>query len=328
MSIIRPRYYSFFVLSGVSLQVAQTREAAHLLPEWQKNITNSNGRTDWLWYVKIGQQQLQAIPESTGCPTRVYARAFVCGLLQSHRSPRRTVSSARRQHAATTHPPGWPFSPSVPLTSDVSGTCSSTWTSQNLSSSERQISWVLWRHPYHLRPWQELTCQLPKRLKCWKSCLISVWRFTSTSRRWHDHATTMHRPSGTFDNCWLRNWHRRWCVDWFYPGSTIAMLCCTALQAIASRSYSVRRTTQLVCSDRSLCAKTIPSQPVIEDVTLAARSAENQVQSGSAKAPSTPATMSKQRSTLSKQHSTLLKESFNLWRSLCCFDIVASMDGA
>jgi len=54
------------------------------------------------------------------------------------------------------------------------------------------------------------------------------------------------------------------------------MLCCTALPATASRNYSVCRTTQLGSFSG---AKTIPRQPVVEDVTLAARSAEHRLQS-------------------------------------------------
>ena len=46
------------------------------------------------------------------------------------------------------------------------------------------------------------------------------------------------------------DWHRCWRVVWSCPGSTIAMLCCTALQATASSSYSVCRTTQLKWSSR------------------------------------------------------------------------------
>ena len=63
--------------------------------------------------------------------------------------------------------------------------------------------------------------------------------------RWRDRAITMHRPSDTFDTCWLRNWHRHWLVVWSSPGSTTAMLCSTALPATASRSCSECRTTQL-----------------------------------------------------------------------------------
>jgi len=55
----------------------------------------------------------------------------------------------------------------------------------------------------------------------------------------------MHRPSDTFDTCWLWNWHRHWLVVWSRPGSTTAMLCSTALPATASRSCSEYRTTQL-----------------------------------------------------------------------------------
>jgi len=42
----------------------------------------------------------------------------------------------------------------------------------------------------------------PKRSKCWGSCSVGVWHFKSTSRRWRDHAVTMHRPSDTCDTCW------------------------------------------------------------------------------------------------------------------------------
>jgi len=41
-------------------------------------------------------------------------------------------------------------------------------------------------------------------------------------------------------------------------------------------------TEQRSCSDRSRSTKTIPRQPVAEDVTLAARSAEDRLQSGTA----------------------------------------------
>ena len=84
----------------------------------------------------------------------------------------------------------------------------------------------------------------------------------------------MNRPSDTFDTCWLRNWHRHWLVVWSCPWSTTAMLCSTALPATASRSCSEYRTTQLGSFSRRC--------HVAEDVTLAARSAEDRLQSGSA----------------------------------------------
>jgi len=57
------------------------------------------------------------------------------------------------------------------------------------------------------------------------------------------------------------------------------MLCSTALQATASRSFSE---SEQRSSDRSRGSKTIPRQTVAQDVTLTARSAEDRVQSGSA----------------------------------------------
>jgi len=74
---------------------------------------------------------------------------------------------------------------------------------------------------------------------------MPIWHSTNTCRRWRDRAIPMHRPSDTFDTCWLRNWHRHWLVVWSRPGSTTAMLCSTALPATASRSCSEYRTTQL-----------------------------------------------------------------------------------
>ena len=38
-------------------------------------------------------------------------------------------------------------------------------------------------------------------IKVLGSCSIGVCRFTGMSRRWHDRAITMHRPSDTFDTC-------------------------------------------------------------------------------------------------------------------------------
>jgi len=57
------------------------------------------------------------------------------------------------------------------------------------------------------------------------------------------------------------------------------MLCSRALQATASRSCSEYRTTQLGSFSKH---QDDPTQPVAEDVTLAARSAEDRLQSGSA----------------------------------------------
>jgi len=75
--------------------------------------------------------------------------------------------------------------------------------------------------------------------------LDRVWRSTSTSRRWHDRATTMHRPSDIFGTCWLRNSHRRWLAVWSCQGSTTATLCSTALQTTESRCCNGCRTTRL-----------------------------------------------------------------------------------
>ena len=52
--------------------------------------------------------------------------------------------------------------------------------------------------------------------------------FSRTERQTDRHTGVLITiPSGI---SWRRNWHRRWCVVWSCPGSTIAMLCCTALK--------------------------------------------------------------------------------------------------
>jgi len=86
----------------------------------------------------------------------------------------------------------------------------------------------------------------------------------------------MHRPSDTFDTCWLRNWHRHWLVVWLWscPGSTTAILCSTALQATASRSCSEYRTTQLGSFSR---LQDDPTLAVTEDTALSACSAEDRI---------------------------------------------------
>jgi len=83
------------------------------------------------------------------------------------------------------------------------------------------------------------------KMKIISKCSIGVCRFTSMCWWRRDRAITMHRPSDTYDTCWLRNWHRHWLVVRSCLGSTIAMLCCTALQATASRSCNEYRSTQL-----------------------------------------------------------------------------------
>ena len=53
------------------------------------------------------------------------------------------------------------------------------------------------------------------------------------------------KPISDFQWMWLWNWHRHWLVVWSCPGSTTAVLCSMALQAMASRSCCDHRTTQL-----------------------------------------------------------------------------------
>jgi len=143
-------------------------------------------------------------------------------------------------YAPIAHQPGCPFSLSVYCTRRTA--YSSTWTSLKLSSTTNQLHAVT-------SFMSSVSVPAAEEIKdCWESCLIGIWRFTSTSQccqRWLDRAVTMHKLSGTLGTCWLRNWHRRWRVVWSCQGSTIAMLCCTALQAITSRSYSMHRTSQL-----------------------------------------------------------------------------------
>ena len=57
------------------------------------------------------------------------------------------------------------------------------------------------------------------------------------------------------------------------------MLFSTVLQTTSSKSAA---STEQCSSDHSQSTKTIPLQPISENVTLAARSAEDRVQSGSA----------------------------------------------
>ena len=82
-------------------------------------------------------------------------------------------------------------------------------------------------------------CQLQSLAEQW-DMEVCTWRKARLGG-----GAIVHRPSDTFDTCWLRNWHRHWLVVWSCPGSTTAMLCSTALPATASRSCSEYRTTQL-----------------------------------------------------------------------------------
>ena len=95
-------------------------------------------------------------------------------------------------------------------------------------------------------------------------------------RWWRNRAITMHRP---FDTCWLRNWHRRWLVVWSCQDR---LLQCCAPRRSQLQHQEVAASTEQRSSDRSRSTKTIPRLPVAEDVTLAARSAEDRLQSGSA----------------------------------------------
>jgi len=79
---------------------------------------------------------------------------------------------------------------------------------------------------------------------------MNVWRSVSPSRQWHDHATSTHIPSVTFDTCWRRTLHRHWRAVWSCPGSITATLCSTALQRTPSGSCSVCRRTLLGSSSR------------------------------------------------------------------------------
>jgi len=68
------------------------------------------------------------------------------------------------------------------------------------------------------RPWYSVCSnRLHLVIVVIQSCLINVWRLLSTSWQWHDHATSTHRPSVTFDTCWRRTLHRQ-TLAWRHNG--------------------------------------------------------------------------------------------------------------
>ena len=112
---------------------------------------------------------------------------------------------------------------------------------------------------------------------CWGQCSIGVCRFTSTSRWWRDRAITMHRPS---DN--IRHLLTTELAHFQSDPVQDRLLQCCAPRCSKLQHQEVAASTEQCSSDRSRSTKTIPRYPVAEDVTLAAHSAEDRLQSGSA----------------------------------------------
>ena len=124
---------------------------------------------------------------------------------------------------------------------------------------------------------------------------------TNTSRPWRNRATTMHRRSTTFGIYWLRISCRCLHAVWFYPGSTTATLCSTALHPAPPTSCSEYRTTP---QGSFIKHQDDHTRNTAEEITLVAGGAAHLLQAGLADVQNTTDVSTGVRVPQSTHHST------------------------